>query len=132
MIRPAVESDIPRVIDLVERLKSAVGGVQRVCRVATGASLSALINSPDGAVFVSGGGFIAGKIGQTVISPDPVAFELGWYATDRSGLKLLRAFERWAESKGALIIKMSCTGGAVQRLLERRGYEVAEVQMVKR
>jgi hypothetical protein len=68
---------------------------------------------------------------QTVISRDLVAFELGWMATDRSGLRLLWAFEAWAAEQGATLIKMSANGGAAQRILERRGYRVAEVQMVK-
>ncbi|MFG6566663.1 hypothetical protein [Sulfitobacter sp. 1A13679] len=94
--------------------------------------MASLLRNPQGVVFVSGGGFIAGQIMQTVISPEPVAFELGWLATDRSGLRLLRAFEAWATEQGATLIKMSANGGAAQRILERRGYAVAEVQMVKK
>jgi hypothetical protein len=97
-----------------------------------GQTLAGLINSPQGAVFISDGGFIAGQIMQTVISPDPVACELGWLATDRSGLRLLWAFEAWAAEQGATLIKMSAAGGVAQRILERRGYTVAEVQMVKK
>lgn len=120
------------VVDMVQGLAASVQGPQRVCRLRAGETLAGLIAAPDGAVFVSGGGFIAGQVGQTVISPDPVAFELGWFATDRSGLALLSGFEAWAESRDTTLIKMSCRGGAAQRILERRGYEVAEIQMVKR
>jgi hypothetical protein len=116
---------------MTEALAASVRGPQRVCRLRTGETLAGLISSPQGAVFVSGGGFIAGQIMQTVICPDLVAFELGWLATDRSGLRLLRAFEAWAADRGAALIKMSANGGAAQRILERRGYAVAEVQMVK-
>lgn len=105
--------------------------LQQVCRARTGEVLAGLIASADGIVLVSDGGFIAGCITQTVISPEPVAVELGWYATDRSGLRLLRAFEGWARDRGATLIKMSCNGGAAQRLLERAGYRVAEIQMVR-
>ena len=131
MIRLAREADIPRVIDMTEALAGAVSGPQRVCRIRAGATLAGLIVDPQGVVFLSGGGFIAGQIMQTVISPDPVAFELGWLATDRSGLRLLRAFEAWAADRGAGLIKMSANGGTAQRILERRGYAVAEVQMGK-
>ena len=117
---------------MIKALAASVGGPQRVCRLRTGETLAGLINSPQGAVFVSGGGFIAGQIMRTVISPDPVAFELGWFASDRSGLRLLRAFETWAAEQGATLIKMSANGGAAERILERRGYAVAEVQMVKK
>lgn len=131
MIRQASEADIPRLVDMIEALAASVGGPQRVCRLRAGETLAGLLGDPQGVVFVSGGGFIAGQIMQTVISPAPVAFELGWFASDRSGLRLLRAFEAWAAEKGAALIKMSANGGAAQRILERRDYAVAEVQMVK-
>lgn len=82
-------------------------------------------------VLVSGRGFIAGTITQTVISPDPVAVELGWFSEDRSGLALLRAFESWSADQGATLVKMSCNGGAAQRILDRAGYRMAEMAMVK-
>lgn len=129
--RPATEADIPMLIDMTTALAASVRGPQEVCRLRAGQTLAGLISSPQGVVFVSGGGFIAGQIMQTVISRDLVAFELGWMATDRSGLRLLWAFEAWAAEQGATLIKMSANGGAAQRILERRGYRVAEVQMVK-
>ncbi|MFC3169215.1 hypothetical protein [Paracoccus fontiphilus] len=129
--RLAGEADIPRIIDLIERLAAAVGGPQRVCRIKTGETLAGLLQDPRGVVLVTERGFIAGCITQTVISPDPVAVELGWYAEDRSGLALLRAFEAWADQQGATLIKLSCNGGAAQRILERAGYRAAETAMVK-
>lgn len=131
MIRPAIEADIPAVIDLIERLAVAVSGPQKPCRIRTGETLAGLLHDPQGVILVSDRGFIAGRIIQTVISPEPVAVELGWYAEDRSGLALLRAFEAWASDRGATLIKLSCNGGAAQRILERAGYRVAEIQMVK-
>lgn len=131
LIRQASEADIPRCIDMTEALAASVSGPQNICRLRTGETLAGLLRNPQGAVFVSNGGFIAGQIMQTVISPDPVAYELGWFASDRSGLRLLRAFEAWSEEQGATLIAMSAKGGAAQRILERRGYTVAEVQMVK-
>ena len=131
MIRLAVDADIPRVIDMVERLAATVSGPQRVCRIRTGETLAGLIHGRDGSVWLSDRGFIAGQITQTVISPDPIAVELGWYAEDRSGLALLDAFEAWADNKGATLKKLSCKGGVAQAILERRGYSLAEMQMVK-
>lgn len=131
LIRPATEADIPHIIDLVTRLAAAVSGPQAVCRIRTGETLAGLINGPDGCVWVSEHGFIAGQITQTVISPDPIAVELGWFAEDRSGLRLLNAFEAWAEGRGATLVKMSSNGGAAQRILERRGYRLAESSWVR-
>lgn len=130
LIRWAVEADIPRITDMVERLVAAVDGPQRVCRIRTGQTLAGLIASPDGFVAVSDHGFIAATITQTIISPDPCAVELGWWA-ERDGLSLLRAFEEWADSKGATLKKMSCAGGAAKAILARQGYRAAEIAMVK-
>ncbi len=131
MIRPATVADIPAIIDMIERLVRSVDGPQRVCRIRTGETLAGLIHDPRGVVLVSDRGFIAGTITQTVISPDPVAVELGWYAEDRSGLALLRAFEAWSEDQGVTLVKMSCNGGAAKRILDRAGYRMAEMAMVK-
>lgn len=131
LIRPAIVDDIPRIVEMVERLTEAVGGPQRVCRIKAGEALAGLIAGPDGAVWVSRGGFIAGLLTQTIINPDPVAVELGWWAEDRSGLQLLRTFEAWARSRGATLIKMSCAGGVAQSVLERSGYRIAEIAMVR-
>lgn len=130
-IKAANVADIPRIIDLIERLAAAVNGPQRVCRIKTGETLAGLLQDSRGVVLVTERGFIAGCITQTVISPDPVAVELGWYAEDCSGLTLLRAFEAWAAQQGAVLIKLSCNGGAAQRILERAGYRAAETAMVK-
>jgi len=132
MIRPATVQDIPRIIDMTEQLVAFVRGPQRVCRLKTGQTLAGLIKGPDGAVLMSEGGFIAGQVIQTVISPDPVAFEFGWYAEDGSGLRLLSALEVWAQEQGATMLKMSCASSTVQLMLERRGYKIAEIQMIKR
>lgn len=130
-MRRATEADIPRIIDMIEALAAAVNGPQRVDRVRTGETIAGLLHDPDGLVLVTDGGFIAGVIMQTVINPEPVAAELGWYALDGHGQALLLAFEAWARERGARLVKMSCAGGPVQRRLERRGYRMAEVQMVK-
>ncbi|MEQ3631496.1 MAG: hypothetical protein ABNG97_09330, partial [Sulfitobacter sp.] len=115
LIRQGSEADIPRLIDMIETLAVSVRGHQAVCRLRAGETLVSLLSDPQGAVFVSAGGFIAGRIMRTVISPAPVAFELGWFASDRSGLRLLRAFETWAAEKGATLIKMSANGGGAER-----------------
>jgi hypothetical protein len=131
VIREASEADIPRIIGMVEQLAAAVNGPQRVCRIRTGETLAGLIAGRDGGVWISPAGFIAGCITQTIISPDPVAVELGWWAADRSGLRLLRTFEAWARDRGAGLIKLTCNGGPAQDILARSGYRVAEIQMVR-
>lgn len=122
-------ADVSHVVRLVMALTAAVGGPQRVDPAHTGAQVLRLMQSPAGVVYVSAGGFIAGEVASTIISTDPVALEHGWFATDRSGLRLLAAFESWSAGMACRGIKMS-TGpahAAAARILERRGYRPAEL-----
>lgn len=130
MVRAATEGDIIKIVGMVERLVEAVDGPQKPCRIKTGQTLAGLIASPDGFVAVSDHGFIAACLTQTIISPEPVATELGWWA-ERDGLSLLWAFEEWADSKGATLKKMSCNGGLARAILARQGYRAAEEAWVK-
>lgn len=130
-MRRANETDIPFIVGLVVSLARSVEGPQRVCRVTTGETIAGLLASDQGAVWVSDGGFIAGLITRSIISPDPIAVELGWYAEDRSGIRLLRAFEAWAYEGGARLIKMSANGGQAAKILERAGYRACETAWVK-
>ncbi len=130
MIRLATDADVMRVVDLIEDLRTAVDGMMPVSRPWTASVVASLIQNPQGLVFVSDGGFIAGCIQQTVINPSPVAMELGWFARDRSGMALLRAFEAWAAEQGAEMVKMST--GAVGPDLGRVGYTMTEKTWVRR
>ncbi|CAM3090096.1 hypothetical protein PANO111632_02585 [Paracoccus nototheniae] len=116
---------------MVERLTGAVSGPQAVCRIWTGQRLAFLIHSPDGLVRLSQGGFIAASMTRTIISPDWIANEEGWWAEDRSFIPLFDCFERWADDRAATIRKMSCATATVRRFLERRGYRMAEMAMVR-
>lgn len=128
-VRRATADDILRIVGMVEALTAAINGPIPVDRGWTAATLARLIDGDDGAVFVSDGGFIAGALQPTVISPRIVAKELGWFASDRSGMALLRAFEAWAIDAGAALIQIST--GAVGPDLRRMGYRMAEQAWVK-
>lgn len=128
-VRVATADDILRIVGMVEALADAINGPVPVDRGWTAATLARLIESDHGAVFVSDGGFIAGALQPTVISPRIVAKELGWFASDRSGMALLRAFEAWAASAGAEMVQIST--GAVGPDLARLGYRRAEQAWVK-
>lgn len=129
MIRWATHADVLRIVDMVERLRAAVDGPVVVNRGWTAAQVARLIDGPDSAVWVAGGGFIAGALVPTVISPDPVAQELGWWAEDGSGLRLLRRFEGWARDRGASLVQLST--GASGPDLSRLGYRRAELAWVR-
>ena len=130
MIREATEADVMRIVDLVEDLRAAVAGLMPVSRPWTAAMVAHLIHSPEAVVYVSEGGFIAGSLQPTIINPARVAMEHGWFARDHSGMRLLRAFERWAAEQGAVVVKMST--GAAGPDLGRLGYTMTEQNWVKR
>lgn len=128
-VRLAAAADVLRIVDMVEALREAVSGPVAVDRSWTARTIAKLIASPDGAVWLSGGGFIAGCLQPTIISPEIVAQEMGWFAKDRSGLQLLRAFEGWARERGATLIQLST--GPTGPDLTRLGYRRAEQAWIK-
>lgn len=128
-IRPATAGDVLRIVDMVEALRLAVGGPIPVDRPHTAQTVAGLLASPYGAVWVSDGGFIAGVLTQTIISPVPICQELGWFATDGTGLRLLRRLETWAQERGAALIQLST--GPSGPDLARLGYSRAETAWVR-
>ena len=128
-VRLATYPDVLTIVDYVEHLREAVRGPVPVDRSWTASTVARLIASPDAVVFISDGGFLAGLLQPTVINPQPVAMEVGWYASDRSGLALLRAFEGWAAERGAMLVQLST--GAEGLDLSRLGYRKTEIAWVK-
>ena len=128
-VRPATPDDVLRIVDMIEALRAAVGGPVAVDRGHTALTVARLIGSDAGVVLVSPGGFIAGALVPTVINPAPVAQELGWWAGDGSGLRLLRGFEAWAKGRGAMMIVLSTAPDGPD--LSRLGYRRAEQAWVR-
>jgi hypothetical protein len=121
-------SDVPRLIEMTQRLVTASGIPQQVDPEHTKRSFKGLMISDFGAVWVTDGGFLAASIEQTIISPSPVAVEHGWYADDGSGLRLLRKFQRWAAKHGATERLSTGVGGLD---LSRLGYRPVETAWIK-
>lgn len=128
LVRLAVCDDIPRITDLVARLIAVSGIPQVVDRAYTQAVLARLIVSNEGAVWVTDGGFLAASIERSVINPEPIAVEHGWYAADRSGMRLLRVFEDWAAARSARV-RLSTPARGVD--LTRLGYRPVETAWVR-
>lgn len=123
----ATQDDVERIVDMVEALVTSINGPLDVDRARTRENVLLLIANPNAVIFVTDGGFIAGIIQPTIISPRPVAQELGWYAADKSGVRLLRAFEAWGKSKNSTLVKASTGGMDMTRL----GYSRAEIAWTK-
>lgn len=128
-MRPAAGADIPHITDMIEALTAAVQGPLAVDRAWVGGQLAGLIASARACVLVTRAGFIAGSLQQTIISPAVVAVEHGWWAADGSGVRLLRAYERWAVEAGVVAIHLSTgrSGGDLTQL----GYVRAETAWVR-
>ena len=118
-----------RIVGMVERLREAVGGPISVDRAWTARNVANLIASPQAAVFVSRNGFIAGSLTPTIINPQPIAVEHGWFADDGNGLRLLRKFEKWATEAGAPMIQLSTGCNGLD--LSRFGYRAVETAWVR-
>lgn len=129
MIRLATAADILPIVGMVEALRAAVDGPVPVDRSHTAATVARLISSPDARVLLSDSGFIAGVLTPTIISPVPICQEIGWFSTDGSGLRLLRALESWSRSRGAALVQLSTGSGGPD--LSRLGYRQAEVAWVR-
>lgn len=129
-VRLATASDVMHIVDLVEDLREAVNGLMPVNRPWTAQFVAGLIDSPQGVVFVSGDGFIAGMLQPTVINPAHIALENGWFARDGSGRALRLAFEDWGRKQGAEMVKLST--GAIGPDLSKDGYVLTEKTWVKR
>ena len=134
-VRLAVAADIPRIVNMVCALRNAIGGPVVPEPVKVAETVMILMGAPSGIVLVSDGGFIAGSISSTIISNERFAHELGWFATDNSGLQLLRSFEVWADSRGARVRLSTAPEGLVpprlRKALQRRGYRPYETAWVK-
>lgn len=127
-------ADISHVVRCVIDLRKAINGPIEVDTAWTGSHVARLIQSPAAVVYVTSGGFIAGELSQTVINPSVIAIEQGWYASDKTGIMLLSAFEKWASDMGAMGIKMSTSqdeNTMAGRILKKRGYKPAELMWFK-
>lgn len=128
-VRLATADDVLRIVDMTEALREAVRGPVAVDRPWTAQTVARLIASDDGYVAVTEGGFIAGCMTQTIISPVRICQELGWFSRDRSGLALLRSLEAWAQHNGAAMVQLSTGPEGLD--LTRLGYRRAELAWVK-
>ncbi|MDB6455032.1 hypothetical protein [Falsirhodobacter sp. 20TX0035] len=129
-VNPARRADIPRIVDMIVALRASVQGPVEVDRDWTARTVAQLMVSPSACVFVTRTGFIAGLLQPTLVSPKPVAKELGWWSGDRrDGVRLLRAFEAWAEERGATLVQLSTAPDGPD--LTRLGYARAELAWVR-
>lgn len=137
MIRAAALSDIPELLKLGERFAAQARLDDHVGYDPNSMALtfSAMIERDEFCLFIGRQGAIGG-----MVAPHPfnhstkIADELFWWSERREGLRLLRAYEEWAASHGA-VIRMTALEAIeperMKRFYERRGYRPLERAYVR-
>ena len=130
-VRRAAPGDTVALAGLAKRFHAAAGLGWPFVPAYAEARFRSLIADPSATVIVwdDGGvqGVIAGALVPQVWHPVTYATELGWWvepaARGRAWRPLLRAFETWAEDRGAAGVLMSALEERAAALIERAGYE---------
>lgn len=138
VIRPATEADIDAIVTMGESFIAGTEyrdfiGANRSSMQATAARM---LENRDAIIFLSQNvtgltGMIGGVVYVHPYSGALTAFEAFWWTepTARArgtGVRLLRAFERWAQTKGATHVQMVAPNGHVGSFYERAGYALVE------
>jgi hypothetical protein len=134
MLRHAHLTDIPRIVELA-REEHALSPWKAMPFDAYHATKTArgFIEHLGKTLLVSDGGYLAGVCQHYGFSPELVAMEYAWFATDGSGFVLLERFEEWAKRMGAkqVIVHDQMTSGVLSRALRRKGYRQLGIGSVK-
>lgn len=132
MIRKATEADIEDLVEMGASFHAAAKHPSRYNPEHARDLLEAMFKQ--GAVFRSDKGMIGGLLSPAYCNRNwLMAVELFWWSEDRQGLKLLRAFERWAKDVGADEVRMTTLASHpdVETIISRMGYAPAEISHVK-
>ena len=133
MIRKAALSDVPEVVGFGAKFHAQAQQPFPYEIEAVTGFVEGLVNSPVGAVFISGTGMIGGVLTPAYCASSWImAVELFWWA-EQGGVKLLKAFEDWAEEMGANEVRMTSLA-ALERadgLLKRLDYAPTEISYRK-
>jgi len=133
MVRPAALDDIPALLEMGKAFHAESMMPFAFNEDAMAAALRQMIESEGAAVLMTDRGVIGGAINPAYCDPSWLyAVELFWWAQG-DGLKLLRAFEGWAQQAGAKEIRMTSLAALprADRLLRCVGYAPAEVSYSK-
>lgn len=143
MIRPIQVEEIPKLHKLAAKFYGASRFLKRFNLASFSECWRRLLETGAGVIFVDENeGEIAGTLGGVaypeINSGELVATEFFWFVDpDRrgGGLRLYRAFERWARAKGCRELRMAYLMDSMPEKLDtlyrRLGFEPVEVQYVK-
>lgn len=137
MIRDAVTSDIPRLLEMGKRFADEAELSEHVGYAADdmAKTFGIMIDSPEHTILIGDNGAIGG-----LSSPHPfnhshwIAQELFWWSEGREGLLLLNAFEKWAQRSChsvRMITLEAVNPKRMGRLYQNRGYAPLEHGYIK-
>ena len=126
MIRVAELSDIPNIMRLINTFNAEYFGIPLNYQKTLDTVFWII---EDGIGFVSECGFIGGVIVVDLIRDWTVLQEMGWYSTDRSGIKLLDAFVRAGLDRTVdevRVCTLETSSPIAGRILQRKGFAPLE------
>ena len=126
-------SDIPRIVVYLADFHAQSGLMAPFDAEDAADFVGVLVASDEAAVFVSDRGVIGGAVTPIFFNADwLMAVELFWWSRG-DGVRLLRAFERWALDCGVQEIRLSSLSAIPRsaKLIARCGYAPAEACYMK-
>lgn len=127
MIRVAHFSDIPRILTQVRKFNDTYYDVP-LDEDRAEEFITRLVSGDEGVVMISDAGFIAAVPMTDPFRSKRYLVEIGWYAEDNSGLRLLKSLEDYARMRLYDEVRMTTleSNPGVEKLLSRKGYTAIE------
>lgn len=128
MIRQATQQDLWHILDLTEEFNTMYYH-KPLDEVKTVGMIELIIE--DGVCFVSDKGYIGGVVTPDSFRDANALVELGWFAKDNSGIKLLDAFiaeGRRLNVDEIRMCTMSTSPVVAEKIILRKGFTLAETQ----
>lgn len=141
MIRSATRRDVPAMVGMAQRFHEASPAASLKFSPAAAAAVSmtaidspsclALILDIDGAVGALVASVMVYPLGSDLLAKESV-FWIEPSARGRWAVPMIRAYEAWAEGKGARAVGLSCfADGRTAKLFARAGFEPTEIHSIK-
>lgn len=135
MIRLAVESDIPQLLEMGQRFADRAGLVDHVGYNPVHMTQTFRLLIEGHVIFIGRTGALGAMSGPHPFNYDHlIAQELFWWSEGREGLRLLDAFEAWAREhchSVRMITLEAVEPDRTARIYERRGYTPLERGFIK-
>lgn len=129
MVWAAGEGDVQELLQMGKKFHRMAALPCRYDELAFANTLRGLMAGQDTTVLRSERGMIGGAMVPAFIDPDwKIAIELFFWSEDGHGMRLMRAFEKWATDMGASEIRMSAESSLPRaaKIYALRGYKKTE------